>query len=283
MPTLKDFLILTKFNLSLTVSLSLLFAFVLAKNSLDSHLINPFLATLLLALGVSALNQVQEHKEDALMIRTKNRPVAAQRISVKQGYIISAILIVLFYIFIFFSLNFLGLAIFTAVIIIYNLLYTKAKKLTIYAAVYGAVLGVIPPLIGWLSAGGVVNHINFIALGIFYFIWQIPHFWLLTLKYHKDYEKANFPTIAKAFGIEVLERITFIWLLLTLIAGIFLVLLFVKNMVLVTIFVLLHAYVLYTIIQLRLTHNYLRTFISINSYMLLLMILLMINALFLSS
>ena len=281
MISIKDFLSLTKFNLSFTVSLSLLFAFVLATNTINSDLIEPFIAVLLLALGVCALNQVQEHKEDALMPRTQHRPIASKRMSVKQGLIISTLLIFTAYYFIFQALSIIGLLIFTAVIIIYNDFYTNAKKTTIYAAVYGAVLGVIPPLIGWLSAKESLATPQFIALALFYFIWQIPHFWLLNLKYYKEYEKANFPTITQKFGVEALERITFIWLLLTLISGLFLVLVFYKNTLIVTtLMLLLHAYMLYVIMRFRHTHNYLRTFIHINSYMLALMILLMINALF---
>ena len=128
MISLKDFLSLTKFNLSFTVSLSLLFGFVLAKNSIDSNLLYPFLAVLLLALGVSALNQVQEYKEDGLMTRTKNRPIASKRISRKMGFFISICLIFISYVFIFKTMNILGIIIFTAVIIIYNNFYTHAKK-----------------------------------------------------------------------------------------------------------------------------------------------------------
>lgn len=280
MITLKDFLILTKFNLSFVVSLSLVFGFILAKNSITSDLINPFIAVLLLALGVSALNQVQEYKEDAIMDRTKNRPIAAQRLSPKNGLIISVTLILISLIFIYLSLKTLGIVIFILVVLLYNLFYTKAKKFTIYAAVYGAILGIVPPLIGWLSAGAKISDIEFIALGLFYFIWQIPHFWLLILKYHKEYEKASFPTVIKAFGIEGLERVTFIWLLLTLVSGMFLVLIFSQNSIIITsILIVINAYALYIVFRLRDIHDYINTFIKINSYMIAIMIVLVINAL----
>lgn len=279
MITLKQFLILTKFKLSFVVSLSLVFGFILSKNSIDLSIINPFLAVLLLALGVSALNQVQEYKEDALMPRTKNRPIASKAISPQQGFVISSTLIILGFIFIYITLDLLGIFLFAFVVLMYNLLYTKAKKITIYAAVFGAILGVIPPLIGWLSAQGNLNDLGFIALGLFYFIWQIPHFWLLTLKYHKEYEKASFPTVVKRFGIEGLERITFIWLLLTLIAGMFLTIIFSTESIIITsLLIIINLYTLYLIFSLRKTHNYLHTFIGINSYMLAVMVILIINS-----
>ena len=140
MISLKDFLSLTKFNLSFTVSLSLLFGFALAKNSLDGTLIYPFFAVLLLALGVSALNQVQEYEEDALMPRTQNRPLASKRMPLSTGIFIACSLIIGAYILIYSAMSMVGILIFTLVIILYNDFYTNAKKTTIYAAVYGAVL-----------------------------------------------------------------------------------------------------------------------------------------------
>lgn len=284
MISFKDFLILTKFKLSFTVSLSLVFAFVLAKHTIDLSLLYPFLAVLLLALGVSSLNQVQEYKEDALMTRTKNRPIAAKRITPETGLNISFILIAISFLFIYLSLKVLGLLIFITVVLMYNLFYTKAKKFTIYAAVYGAVLGVIPPLIGWLSAQGNISDIRFIALGLFYFIWQIPHFWLLTLKHSEDYKKAKFPTLVEKFGTQGLERITFIWLLLTVISGLYLILVFHSISILIlSILILINIYTVYNIFQLRTKHQYLKNFIVINSYMILTMFLLMFDKVFMNS
>ncbi|PLY06100.1 MAG: hypothetical protein C0625_10745 [Arcobacter sp.] len=278
MITLKDFLILTKFKLSFTVSLSLVFAFGLAKNGIDLEIINPFLGVLLLALGVSSLNQVQEHKEDALMPRTQNRPIPAKRLSVRNGFIISFLLIFFAFVFIYLSLKMQGVMIFAIVVLMYNFFYTKGKKVTIYAAVYGAVLGIVPPMIGWISAEGEITDIRFIALALFFFIWQIPHFWLLTLKFNSDYKKAKFPTVVDKFGIEGLERITFIWLLLTVIAGLYLILVFQSiSMPILILLIILNIYTVYSIFQLRVEHKYIKNFISINIYMLLTMFLLMID------
>lgn len=278
MISLKDFLILTKFKLSFVVSLSLVFAFVLAKHTIDFNLLFPFLAVLLLALGVSSLNQVQEYKEDALMTRTKNRPIAAKRISPEFGVYISFVLITLGFVFIYLSLKLLGLYLFIGVVLMYNLFYTKAKKTTMYAAVWGAILGVIPPLIGWLSAEGSLLDIQFIALGLFYFIWQIPHFWLLTLKHGEDYERAKFPTLIKKFGKEGLERVVFIWLLLTVISGLFLILVFnTISTFILSILILINIYTFYSIFRLRVEHKYLKNFVIINLYMLLTMSFLMLD------
>ena len=278
---LKNIYVLTKFPLSFTVSLSCVFGYILAANNLDMGLLYPFLAVLFLALGVSVLNQLQEYKQDILMPRTQKRPLASGAISRSFVITLASISILLSFVFIYLSLDLFGILIFTLVIIIYNLLYTNAKKYTIYAGVYGAVLGVIPPYIGWISAGGASFDIKFIALGLFYFIWQIPHFWLLNLKYYEQYEQAGFPTITKAFGVESLERITFIWLLLTVIAGTFLLIIFeISSFIILGSIVALSIYALYSIFQLLKKKNYIYNFININIYMLFLMILLCINALY---
>lgn len=279
---LKNIYILTKFPLSFTVSLSCVFGYVLAAHNFDLGLIYPFLAVLFLALGVSALNQIQEYKKDALMARTQNRPIPSGKVSVIEAVVVTVSLIILSFVCIYFVLGIKGILLFSLVIVIYNLLYTKAKRYTIYAGVYGAVLGVIPPYIGWISTGQSALSPEFIALALFYFTWQIPHFWLLNLKYYKDYENAGFPTITKAFGIESLERITFIWLLLTLICGTFLIVIFkVESLIILGLVLSFSMYILYTIFNLLKNKNYIYNFIHINIYMLVLMILLSVNSLYL--
>lgn len=277
--SLKDFFILTKFRLSFAVSLSCLFTFILNAQELNINSLMPFIAVLLLALGVSSLNQVQEYKEDALMPRTQNRPIASNRISQTQGLVISLALIFISFVLIFISMSYFGLLLFATVVILYNAFYTNAKKTTIYAAVYGAVLGVIPPLIGWISAGGNVNDIRFQAIALFYFVWQIPHFWLLTLKYHEQYKGARFPTVIDRFGIDGLERITSIWLLLTVICGMFTILVFSPlPSILLVLLIILNIVTVVFILLLRKNHKYLLNFMVINSYLLFSMIILMVNA-----
>ena len=280
MLSIKDFLVLTKFNLTFAVMLSAVFTFILVKESITLDILLPSVAILLLGLGVCALNQYQEYEDDAKMERTKNRPIPSKKITPKEGLLISLYLILLSFVTIWFSLGFIGIFIFISVVILYNGLYTKTKKHSVYAAVYGAVLGIIPPLIGWIAGGGEVLDIRFLAIALFYFIWQIPHFWLLILKYYEQYEAAGYKTVATTFGIQRLERITFIWLLLTLICGLFTIMVFPINSIIIAILIgLLFCYSFYSVLLLRKTHNYIRVFIAINLYITLLMILLDVNIL----
>jgi protoheme IX farnesyltransferase len=157
------------------------------------------------------------------MDRTKNRPIAAGRMSPRTGTIIAVVLILLSFGLIYSLLGLTGINFFGFAFIWYNLMYTPLKKRSALAVVPGAVLGVIPPAIGWLVAGHTLFELEFMALAVYYFIWQVPHFWLLVMLFHGDYKDGGYPTVMRLFGEGTLQRLTFVWLMLTLHAGIFLV------------------------------------------------------------
>ncbi|RPI68985.1 MAG: hypothetical protein EHM47_13890, partial [Ignavibacteriales bacterium] len=101
----------------------------------------------------------------------------------------------------------------------YNVIYTPLKKKNPLAIIPGSLVGAIPPAVGWAAAGGSIFDSGIIIISFFFFIWQIPHFWLLLLVLDKDYEKAGFPTLTKIFSHAQLARITFIWILATIVTG----------------------------------------------------------------
>ena len=220
---IKDFFIVTKFILSFAVSLSALFAYIMAKGEIGLDMFLATFSVLLVAMGVSTLNQVQEYREDSKMERTKNRPIASGRMSPRTGIIISVVLILLSLVLIYTLLGLTGINFFAFAFIWYNLMYTPMKKRSALAVVPGAILGVIPPAIGWLVAGHSLFELEFIALAVYYFIWQVPHFWLLVMLFHGDYKDGGYPTAMRLFGEGTLQRLTFVWLILTIHAGVFLV------------------------------------------------------------
>ena len=220
---IKDFFVVTKFILSFAVSLSALFAYIMAKGDVGLDMILATFSVLLVAMGVSTLNQVQEYKEDSKMERTKNRPIAAGRMTPRTGMIISGILILLSLMLIYSLLGLTGVNFFMFAFIWYNAMYTPLKKKSALAVVPGAILGVIPPAIGWMVAGESLISLDFIALALYYFIWQVPHFWLLVMLFHGDYKDGGYPTAMRLFGQASLQRLTFVWLIFTIQAGIFLV------------------------------------------------------------
>ncbi|PHQ57840.1 MAG: hypothetical protein COA30_01850 [Sulfurimonas sp.] len=223
---IKDFISLTKFVLSFAISLSALFAYIMAKGEIGGDMFLATLAVLLVAMGVSTLNQVQEYKEDALMERTKNRPIASGKWSPRSGVIIAVILILSSLALIYSIIGMIGVNLFLFSFIWYNIVYTPLKKKSALAVVPGAILGVIPPAIGWITAGSSLMEPQFFALGLFYFIWQVPHFWLLVMLFYGDYDNGGYPTAMRLFGRNTLQKLTFVWLIFTIQAGIFMVSIF---------------------------------------------------------
>jgi protoheme IX farnesyltransferase len=247
---IKDFFVVTKFVLSFAVSLSALFAYVMAKGEIGLDMLLATFSVLLVAMGVSTLNQVQEYKEDGKMERTKHRPIAAGRMTPLTGYIISAVLILLSLVLIYSLLGLTGVNFFMFAFIWYNLMYTPLKKKSALAVVPGAILGVIPPAIGWMVAGESLMTLEFMALAAYYFIWQVPHFWLLVMLFHGDYKDGGYPTAMRLFGQDSLQRLTFVWLVFTIQAGVFLVSVFEPHTATIVLLVLVGIWAFITSLEL---------------------------------
>ncbi len=203
---------LGKFKITFFVAFSTAIGFILFNQGFSLEVIYPSLGVFLLDSGSSALNHVQERKTDALMDRTKGRPLPSGAVTLQFALIYAILLIVSGS---FLLLQFANLASFVLgmiALVWYNLIYTPLKKKYVLAVVPGSIIGAIPPLIGWVSAGGDPFATQALALALFFFIWQIPHFWLLLMLFGKDYEKAGFPTLTNVFDSAQLSRITFIWI-----------------------------------------------------------------------
>ncbi|MHC4443855.1 MAG: UbiA family prenyltransferase [Planctomycetota bacterium] len=218
---LKIILELTRFRITIMVTLTTATGYILASGALEWKLWKPLLGTFLLAAGASALNQLKEADIDARMKRTRNRPIPSGRIKPSLAFIFALILIHLgVIILISIKTNtyiLLGLSGFA--VIWYNGVYTRLKRITAFAVVPGALIGAIPPLIGYASAGGSVFDSVILLVAVFFFIWQIPHFWLLLLLIGDEYSQAGLATLTDLFSRQQLFRITFIWILATAVAG----------------------------------------------------------------
>lgn len=210
---------LGKMKITFAVSLTTITGYVLANGGFDSGLILPTLGIFLLACGSSALNHYQERDKDAMMERTKNRPIPSGEISPAGAMIIAILFIVSGSMLIYFGSNFLAMQLGILALIWYNAIYTPLKKKTAFAVVPGSVIGAIPPAVGWVAAGGLITDPKILILSFFFFIWQVPHFWLLLLKYGKEYEKAGLPSLTSIYSENQIKNITFIWTLATAIAS----------------------------------------------------------------
>jgi protoheme IX farnesyltransferase len=155
---------------------------------------------ILLAGGSCALNQVQEVPLDASMDRTKNRPLPSGKMSELSGLLV-AFTGISFGLGILTFLSPLCAAIGFATVVLYNGFYTLIwKPKWIFAAVPGAIPGAMPILIGYS-----VNDANLLAPAAIYlflimFLWQMPHFWALAIKFKQDYSQGGVPTLPVALG-----------------------------------------------------------------------------------
>ncbi len=203
---------LSKIRISLSVTATTFTGYYVYSGSL-SPLLPPLLGGIfLLAAGSSALNHIQERDTDAMMDRTKGRPLPSQLVSSRQVMVFAvAALIggtaVLASNFIF-AVPMLGLS----NLIWYNGVYTPLKKVTAFAVIPGSVTGGIPPLIGWVAAGGGFADTDIMVIVLFFIIGQIPHFWLLLLKYGKEYENAGLPSITSLFSKIQINHISYAWI-----------------------------------------------------------------------
>ncbi|MEW6602330.1 MAG: protoheme IX farnesyltransferase [Nitrospirota bacterium] len=209
---------LCKINISFFAALSAATGFVLSGAGSNMRFIIMATGVFLLSSGACALNQYQERYIDTLMERTKSRPLPSGRISPKEALVLSLILILsglLLLSGVSFAASLLGLF----AVVWYNGVYTQSKRISAFAPVPGALIGAVPPAIGWTSAGGDLLDPRLLALCVFFFIWQVPHFWFLSLANSADYKKAGLPTIGEIFSKEQISRITSVWILSMAAAG----------------------------------------------------------------
>jgi protoheme IX farnesyltransferase len=212
---LNTLLELSKVRITFAVSLTTITGYVLASGQFDAGLILPTLGIFLLACGSSALNHYQEKDKDSLMERTKNRPIPSGRISANGALAVALLLSVSGSLLVYFGSGFLALQLALLALIWYNAIYTPLKKRTAFAVVPGSVIGALPPLVGWVAGGGSLADPRALIIAFFFFIWQVPHFWLLMLKFGKEYEKAGFPSLTSVYSEKQIKYTTFIWTMAT--------------------------------------------------------------------
>ena len=190
----KDFLEITKARLAVSVVFSSVAGYLLG---FDTDYPFSWITLLLLSIGgycmvgaSNAFNQVIEKDLDALMDRTKNRPVASGRMSKNSALTIAIVLTAVGLSFLYYINP--KTAMFGAVsIFLYTSIYTPLKTSTPLAVFVGAFPGAIPFMLGWVAA---TNHFGIEAgtLFLIQFFWQFPHFWAIGWFLYNDYEKAGF-------------------------------------------------------------------------------------------
>lgn len=199
----RDYILLTKPGIVMLVLITALTGMYLAKKGFpDPWLIFwSLLGTGLASAGSAVLNQFFDRDIDAIMSRTKGRPIPSGSINPLNALIFGVILLAgSFYIMVVF-VNPVA-TFFTAIAsFFYVVVYTLAlKRKSPLATEIGGVSGALPPVIGYTSVTGQFG-MEPLILFLIMFIWQPPHFWVLAVKYADDYKKANIPTLPVVKGI----------------------------------------------------------------------------------
>jgi protoheme IX farnesyltransferase len=189
----QDYVALAKPRLNFLVVATALAGYVMAGGDTSNAVL--VLATLagtgLVAGGASAFNQIAERERDALMQRTRLRPLPDGRLTVRDAFVFGAALSAIGLLLLAAAANLLSAAVALATLVIYTLIYTPLKPRTSFATVVGAIPGALPPVIGWAAARNELSQGAWILFAIV-FLWQLPHFLAIAWIYREDYERAGF-------------------------------------------------------------------------------------------
>ena len=220
---LKEVIRLGKLRLSTSVVFSSLVGYLLGYQSFD------WLILLLLIVGgicvvaaSNAFNQIYEKEQDALMNRTKNRPIPSGTLTLTQAYTAAFILLTIGLLCLYFINS--RTAIFGAIsVVLYALVYTPMKAKTPLAVFVGAIPGAIPYMLGWVAARNDFD----IETGTLFaqqFFWQFPHFWAIAWFSFDDYGRAGYnllPSLAKNRSSQIYIITYTIWMIIAGILPVF--------------------------------------------------------------
>lgn len=195
---------LTKLKITVFVAFTTALGYILAAETLSLNLIFPVAGIFVLACGSAAINHYQERRTDALMLRTMNRPIPSGKLSPQAALLTGLALLLIGSIILYFGSNATALILGLVTFCWYNFIYTPLKRRSALAIIPGSVVGALPPVAGWAAAGGDITDIKIIYIAFYFFLWQIPHFWLLILRYGDDYKKAGFPVLTDSVKKEKL-------------------------------------------------------------------------------
>ena len=213
---------LVKARLTLLVLLTTAAGFYLGAQSPINYfaLFHVVFGTAAAAAGAAALNQWWERKLDALMRRTKMRPVPAGRMRAAEALTLGVVLSIFGVGYLVVACNALSATLAALTILIYIFGYTPLKRASTANTLVGAIPGAIPPMIGWAAARGTIEAGAWSLFAIL-LLWQLPHFFAIAWMYRDDYSRAGFRMISNddSSGERSASQSVFFCILLLVIAG----------------------------------------------------------------
>ena len=215
----RDVFSLTKPRLSSLVIFTCALGLFLAPGSIDLlTAVISIIATSGLVGGACIINCVMEKDIDALMERTKNRPLPSGRLSSSFALTVGITLIVVCLGALYFFVNELTAMLGFIAMCAYVFFYTPLKQITPLALFAGAIPGALPPLMGWTSVTNSIGALGVVLFAIL-FVWQLPHFLSIAIYHNDDYKRANLKTHPGHIGIRPsLHRIAVYTLILMLVS-----------------------------------------------------------------
>lgn len=218
-----DFKAITKMGLSLSVLFSAIAGYFLGAEIIDWKTVALLCVGGYAMVGASnVFNQIIERDYDAVMDRTKNRPIPSGSVSVNQAFALGVVLTVIGISTLYFinpkSAMFGAISIF-----LYTSVYTPLKTKTPLSVFFGAIPGAIPFMLGWVAATNDFD-IEPGTLFMIQFFWQFPHFWAIGWFLHDDYKKAGFnmlPTGKRDKGTAMQTILYSVWTIIVSIIPVF--------------------------------------------------------------
>ena len=149
--------------------------------------------------SANGINQIIEKDFDSKMLRTNERPLATNRMSIFEASIFCTLLGITGIYILGTYLNQLSAILGFASLVSYAFIYTPLKRYSSFAVFVGAFPGAIPPLLGWVAARGTID-MGGITLFALQFIWQFPHFWAIAWILDEDYKRAGYNLLPSRDG-----------------------------------------------------------------------------------
>ncbi|WP_051258170.1 protoheme IX farnesyltransferase [Desulfovibrio cuneatus] len=207
----RDYAQLVRAKVSLMVAAATAFGYLLVEPAPSVAMVQALAGTILLSWGCSAWNQVQEIDLDALLPRTKNRPLPAGRLGVARALGAGLLCVLLAFVCLFAAGGIVPLLAGGVIVLVYNGVYTPLKRRSAFALLVGALVGALPPVVGWVCAGGHVLAPELFLLYGVYVLWQVPHFWLRVQHDAPAYAAAGLPVPAVQFSEVRYTRLLRVW------------------------------------------------------------------------
>jgi len=213
----RDYVTLTKPSIILLLLITTVPAMVLATGGWPSSWLvaATLIGGVLAAGGAGAVNMYIDREVDAIMRRTRSRPIPRGSVEPRHALVFGVAMGAASGVWLALTVNLISATLAVGAFLFYTLVYSAyLKRTTVHNTVLGGAAGALPPLIGWTAATGSVG-LEGVLLFLIVFYWQPPHFWALALALVDDYRAAGIPMLPVVRGERETKRQIVLYAILT--------------------------------------------------------------------